>query len=83
MDEVTFEFRLAELMKEIGLLAEPDRSELLALVRETHEHFAMLKRAITEIADDMGTLRLEVKYLVFDLEATRRENDTLRQNLGN
>jgi hypothetical protein len=30
----------------------------------------------------LGQLRLDVKYLMFDLEATRRERDTLKKRLG-
>ena len=34
-----------------------------------------------EIGEYLAQLRLKVKYLVFDLEATRRENRYLRQML--
>lgn len=33
------------------------------------------------VDDALDTLRLQVKYLVFDIEATRRENRYLRQML--
>ena len=33
--------------------------------------------------DSMSHLRLQIKYLIFDLEATRRENRYLRQMLEN
>ena len=33
--------------------------------------------------DSLNQLRLQVKYLLFDLEATRRENRYLRQMLEN
>jgi hypothetical protein len=36
-----------------------------------------------ELADTVNQLRLQVKYLLFDLEATRRENRYLRQMLEN
>ena len=35
------------------------------------------------IDDSLNQLRLQVKYLLFDLEATRRENRYLRQMLEN
>jgi hypothetical protein len=36
-----------------------------------------------DLADSLNQLRLQVKYLLFDLEATRRENRYLRQMLEN
>ncbi len=33
---------------------------------------------LTLIREALGNLRLDLKYMVFDLEATRRERDTLR-----
>ena len=38
-----------------------------------------MKKTLTELQDSLDHLRLTVKYLVFDLEATRRENKYLRQ----
>jgi len=36
-----------------------------------------------DLADSLNQLRLQVKYLLFDLEATRRENRYLRQMIEN
>ena len=36
-----------------------------------------------DLDDSLNQLRLQVKYLLFDLEATRRENRYLRQMLEN
>jgi hypothetical protein len=33
------------------------------------------------VQDALGQLRLDMKYLVFDLEATRRERDDFRRRL--
>lgn len=35
----------------------------------------LFKQALDSMQEEMDTLRLSVKYLVFDLEATRRERD--------
>lgn len=40
------------------------------------------RRIIHTLQEEMDTLRLSVKYLVFDLEATRRENEQLRRMLA-
>ena len=39
------------------------------------------RRILTTIQDAIGQLRLDMKYLMFDLEATRRERDALRDQL--
>ena len=42
-----------------------------------------LKKAILQLVQGaLDQLRLDVKYLAFDLEATRRERDELRAKLG-
>ena len=37
------------------------------------------RRILTLVQDALGQLRLDMKYLMFDLEATRRERDDYRQ----
>lgn len=39
--------------------------------------------SMNELQEALDYLRLSVKYLVFDLEATRRENQYLRKMLEN
>ena len=39
------------------------------------------RRILSLVQDALSQLRLDMKYLVFDLEATRRERDTFRQEL--
>jgi hypothetical protein len=38
-----------------------------------------MRKTLAELQDSLDHLRLSVKYLVFDLEATRRENQYLRR----
>ena len=40
-----------------------------------------MQKTVGELQDSLDYLRLSVKYLVFDLEATRRENQYLRKLL--
>lgn len=40
------------------------------------------QRIIEIVQDSLAQLRLDVKYLVFDLEATRRERDDARAELA-
>ena len=39
------------------------------------------RRILTLVQDALGQLRLDMKYLMFDLEATRRERDDYRLKL--
>lgn len=36
-------------------------------------------RILSAVQEAMSQLRLDMKYLIFDLEATRRERDALRE----
>jgi hypothetical protein len=38
------------------------------------------RRILNLVQEALSQLRLDMKYLVFDLEATRRERDALRQD---
>jgi chromosome segregation ATPase len=81
MDEATFQKKLGELMGEISTLPETERVKLQAMAKETQDRHTQLKKSIHSLQDSLDWLRLSVKYLVFDLEATRRENNYLRQML--
>ena len=39
------------------------------------------RRILSLVQDALGQLRLDMKYLAFDLEATRRERDDYRRQL--
>jgi len=81
MDEATFQKKLRELVTEIGSLPESQRRRLEILAQETKQRHAELRRSVTSLQDSLDYLRLSIKYLVFDLEATRRENSYLRKLL--
>ncbi len=81
MDERTFQQKLAELTKEIGNLPDEDRSKLETLAEQTKQRHAKLKKTVSSLQESLDYLRLSVKYLLFDLEATRRENSYLRKML--
>jgi len=81
MDENTFQKKLAELVKEIGNLPADDRTKLETLAAQTKERHAKLRATVNSLQESLDYLRLSVKYLLFDLEATRRENGYLRKML--
>jgi hypothetical protein len=40
------------------------------------------RRILALVQDALSQLRLDIKYLMFDLEVTRRERDALRDQLA-
>lgn len=81
MDEKTFQTKLAELMSEISTLPKAERDKLTNMAQETQDRHNKLRKTVNDLQESMDYLRLSIKYLVFDLEATRRENSYLRKML--
>ncbi len=81
MNEETFQQKLAELVAEIDSLPNQERDKLMILVRETQERHEKIRESVGKAQEGLDFLRLSIKYLLFDLEATRRENKQLRKML--
>ena len=79
MNEQEFQQKLGDLIKQISDLPDADRARLQELAQETNNRHSSMKKTITDLQESLDYLRLSIKYLVFDLEATRRERDDLRQ----
>lgn len=81
MDEAVFKQQLSELVSEINLLPETERQKLSMLAEQTRQRHEEIKKTVTSLHESIDFLRLSIKYLMFDLEATRRENKYLRKML--
>ena len=81
MSEQEFQTKLAELMGEISTLPPSERAKLEKLADETRARHDRLRATVSSLQESLDYLRLSIKYLVFDLEATRRENGYLRKML--
>lgn len=81
MDEAAFHAKLNDLMKEISTLPKSERDKLTLLAQETQNRHAKLQETVHNLQESLDYLRLSIKYMVFDLEATRRENSYLRKML--
>lgn len=81
MNEESFQRKLAELVAEIGTLPEADRARLHKLAEQTRERHKEIKKTVGQLQESIDFLRLSIKYMLFDLEATRRENAQLRKLL--
>jgi hypothetical protein len=79
MDEQTFQARFSELLNKIKQLPEVQRAQIEQIAQQTKARRAQIQSSLGELQESLDYLRLSVKYLVFDLEATRRENAYLRR----
>ncbi|MDG2031126.1 MAG: hypothetical protein P8J45_08995 [Phycisphaerales bacterium] len=75
MDENTFQRKMADLIERIRDIPSKDQSQ----PSENTSGSKDLRLSVEELQESLDYLRLSVKYLVFDLEATRRENAYLRR----
>lgn len=80
MDISAFEMKLNELLNEIKDLPAEQSKKLLSLALKSKFYSHKLKEN-DNLQNSLDQLRLTVKYLLFDLEATRRENKYLRKML--
>jgi septal ring factor EnvC (AmiA/AmiB activator) len=81
MNEQEFQSKLSDLVNQINTLPEGERQPLEQLAAETRTRHETMKKTIADLQESLDYLRLSIKYLVFDLEATRRENEYLRKLL--
>lgn len=82
MDEASFESKLNELVKEIGSIPTSEQKKIVILAKKSAETHKKLKNSISTLQESLDYLRVSIKYLLFDLEATRRENVYLKKLLG-
>lgn len=81
MNDQMFQARMREMEGTIGRMPDPQCEELMKLLEETHQRHDMLKQVIAQRNEDLGNLSLALNYLLFDLEATRRENAAMRNHM--
>jgi hypothetical protein len=81
MDEINLEDKVNELVQEFGDAVDPQHKKLASLAREAQANQKKLERSINSLQESLDYLRVCIKYQLFDLEATRRENEYLRKML--
>ena len=81
MDETAFERSLNELVKEIGTVPSPRKKKLVIVGKKNSDAQKQLKNSIGGLQNSLDYLRVSIKYILFDLESTRRENTYLRKML--
>ena len=85
MDETVIRKRIGELCEVMTVLPPGGSGKSKASVKAHGSGVYVPKTSIEaqSIEDSFDHLRLQLKYLMFDLEATRRENKYLRQMIEN
>jgi len=73
---------IVQLGQLIAQLLAPLRGRIDPVFGRVVESTRRRRRILTLVQEALSQLRLDMKYLVFDLEATRRERDALRQQSG-
>ncbi len=72
---------MAELQRLISQLHGSDQVQLQVAWQRVADSFQRRRRILNLVQEALSQLRLDVKYLMFDLETTRRERDQLQAQL--
>jgi hypothetical protein len=67
---------------QIDQLSWSQQQRLMPLWEKVGQFVGLQARLIRIAQEAVDQLHLDVKYLLFDLEVTRRERDALREELG-
>jgi hypothetical protein len=78
-DEIPVE--ISELVAAIQQLPLDARRQVSKTLERVVESTKRRRRILNLVQDALGQLRLDMKYLMFDLEATRRERDDYRRRV--
>ncbi|NLF68911.1 MAG: transcriptional regulator [Candidatus Anammoximicrobium sp.] len=73
---------VADLAAAVALLPPECRQRIEPALGRVVENMRRRRRILTTVQEALSQLRLDMKYLMFDLEATRRERDALREQSG-
>jgi hypothetical protein len=80
VDEIPRE--VLDLADAIRVLPNEQRQTLEPFLSRVIDSNRRRRRILLLVQDALAQLRLDMKYLAFDLEATRRERDDYRRQLG-
>ena len=72
---------ILQLTEAVQVLPSQHRQVIEPILKRVTQSTRRRRRILTLVQDALGQLRLDMKYLMFDLEATRRERDDYRRQL--
>jgi hypothetical protein len=73
---------IRQLIEAIEALPREQRESVSPVLDRVVEGSKRRRQVLLLVQDALAQLRLDMKYLMFDLEATRRERDAYRQQRG-
>ena len=73
---------LIDLARNIAALPIEQQLELEVTYNQVVESVRRRRRILALVQEALSQLRLDIKYMMFDLEMTRKERDELRESLG-
>ena len=80
-DEAKLESKVNDLVKEFGGSSNLEYRKLTLLAKQAQDNHKKLQESVSSLQESLDYLRICIKYQLFDLEATRRENKYLRKLL--
>lgn len=72
---------IVELARALRVLPAEHRKAIDPLFQQVMECAKRRRKILALVQDALSQLRLDMKYLLFDLEATRRERDEYRRKV--
>jgi len=75
MNDHKFQKKFDAILAKIESIPEKDRKRLLSLAEETQTRHHDLKNSFSRMRESLADLQLRLTYLIFDLEATKRERN--------
>jgi hypothetical protein len=81
MDEAKLVDELNELVKQFGGAGDPTSRRLALLAKQAEDNQKQLQQKVDCLRESLDYLRVCIKYMLLDIEATRRENEYLRKLL--
>lgn len=72
---------ICDLVEAVRGLSAESRNKIDPLLNVVVESSKRRRRILNLVQDALSQLRVDMKYLMFDLEATRRERDDYRRQL--
>jgi len=79
-DDAKLEQKLNDLVKEFGTDLQHKKLQMLA--KQARDNHKQLQKSVNSLQESLDYLRICIKYQLFDLEATRRENEYLKRLLN-
>ncbi len=80
-DTETLPVEITELQQAVSALPEAYQAALHGPLQKVVESTQRRRRILNLVQDALSQLRMDLKYLIFDLDATRRERDEFKRQL--